>query len=499
MTPESKCSSMDPQIVGNAFVQKYYTHLYESPAEVHRFYLEKSVVGRPDLANEMVSVKSLKAISEKIMSYDYQNSKILIHSADSQPSIKDGVVTIVTGLVIGKDGERKTFAQTFFLVPKKGSYFVLNDVLRYLPKDCAGPESTTKKVEEGPQVIESNAKEVEEMTQVVESNAKQVEESRPQVIESNAAEPVNEIVEAVAIIPSKVTKPVSAEANGHAKVHEEKAVDGKGNLPKAVNKNGNLPKAVNKAVNGNGNLPKGVNGNGDLPKAVNDNGNLPKAAEAKPQEDAPKRSYALIQRLILLNIQVQSLAQNSAPFIVKAAPAKPKPVEKPRVAAPEPKAPAPVAKRASVEQAPQGVTIFVGNLPIDATHEQLDETFRVFGAIREGGIQVRSYTETRNCFGFVSFMNGEAVKKVLEAQEEYPIIIGNRRAHVEEKRGNNNENDGRASARSNGNNRDENGHRNTRGNGSNGGRSGQGRNGETTTGAAKASQIKGHGNGQARK
>lgn len=61
MTSVSNAPSVDPHMVGNAFVQKYYTHLYEKPAEVYRFYLEESVLGRPGLdGGDMVSVKSLK-------------------------------------------------------------------------------------------------------------------------------------------------------------------------------------------------------------------------------------------------------------------------------------------------------------------------------------------------------------------------------------------------------------------------------------------------------
>lgn len=57
---ESNAPLADPHIVGNAFVQKYYNHLYESPSQVHRFYLEDSVLGRPGSDGEMVSVNSLK-------------------------------------------------------------------------------------------------------------------------------------------------------------------------------------------------------------------------------------------------------------------------------------------------------------------------------------------------------------------------------------------------------------------------------------------------------
>ncbi|CAN7079517.1 unnamed protein product [Brassica oleracea var. botrytis] len=410
MTPVSNAPSVDAQIVGNAFVQKYYTHLYEKPAEVYKFYLEESVLGRPGVGGEMVSVKSLKAINDQIMSVDYQNSKIQILTADSQASLKSAVVTLVAGLVIGKDGERKSFTQSFFLVPQNGSYFVLNDVFRYVSDVFVAPEA---------------AKEAE-----VEA---EVEESPKETV---SAEPAKEVVEPAA----KAT-------------NEEKVVNGNSNLPKA-------------------------------------------AAEAKPQEDAgPKKSFAVIA------------AQSGAQINAKASPVKPKPVEKPRIA-PQAEAPAPVAtpptkapSAKTTQQPAQCGSIFVANLPMDATPEQLFETFKGFGAIRRGGIQVRSYTEQRNCFGFVAFENSESIKNVFKAHNESPIFIGNRRASIEEKRGkflNVNVNGGRAYARNNGNNRNENGYRKDgyrpRGNGGRG----SGRNGpERQSGDAKASQN-GHGNAQAK-
>ncbi|KAH0923954.1 hypothetical protein HID58_023972 [Brassica napus] len=423
MTPVSNAPSVDAQIVGNAFVQKYYTHLYEKPAEVYRFYLEESVLGRPGLDGEMVSVKSLKAINDQIMSVDYQNSKIQILTADSQASLKSAVVTLVAGLVIGKDGERKSFTQSFFLVPQNGSYFVLNDVFRYVSDVFVAPEATKEA-------------EVE------------VEESPKEAV----PEPAKEVVEPAA-------------------------------------------RATNEE------------------KVVNGNSNLPKAAEAKPQEDTGvKKSFAVIA------------AQNGAQTNAKASPAKHKPVEKPRVA-PQTKAAAPVAaapqpkapSAKTSEQPPaQGGSIFVANLPMDASPEQLFETFKGFGAIRRGGIQVRSYTEQRNCFGFVAFENSESIKNVFKVCFFALInvvqlsrlttnlqFLSETEEHLLKKNEaiNNNENGGRAYARNNGNNRNENGYRKDgyrpRGNGVNGGR-GSGRNGpERQSGDAKASQN-GHGNAQAK-
>ncbi|KAH0869587.1 hypothetical protein HID58_076609 [Brassica napus] len=413
MTPVSNAPSVDAQIVGNAFVQKYYTHLYEKPAEVYKFYLEESVLGRPGVGGEMVSVKSLKAINDQIMSVDYQNSKIQILTADSQASLKSAVVTLVAGLVIGKDGERKSFTQSFFLVPQNGSYFVLNDVFRYVSDVFVAPEA---------------AKEAE-----VEA---EVEESPKETV----SEPAKEVVEPAA----KAT-------------NEEKVVNGNSNLPKA-------------------------------------------AAEAKPQEDAgPKKSFAVIA------------AQSGAQINAKASPVKPKPVEKPRIA-PQAEAPAPVAtpptkapSAKTTQQPAQCGSIFVANLPMDATPEQLFETFKGFGAIRRGGIQVRSYTEQRNCFGFVAFENSESIKNVFKCVQLSRLttnlqFLSETEEHLLKKNEaiNNNENGGRAYARNNGNNRNENGYRKDgyrpRGNGGRG----SGRNGpERQSGDAKASQN-GHGNAQAK-
>lgn len=61
MTPESSAPpSVDPQVLGKLFVEQYYNHLFDSPSDVHKFYLEDSVLGRPGLDGEMVSVQSLK-------------------------------------------------------------------------------------------------------------------------------------------------------------------------------------------------------------------------------------------------------------------------------------------------------------------------------------------------------------------------------------------------------------------------------------------------------
>lgn len=50
---------------------------------------------------------------------------------DEQESLDGGVTVLVTGSLTGKDTV-KDFTQSFFLAPRGTSYFVLNDIFRYV-------------------------------------------------------------------------------------------------------------------------------------------------------------------------------------------------------------------------------------------------------------------------------------------------------------------------------------------------------------------------------
>ncbi|KAL6009284.1 Nuclear transport factor 2 [Asimina triloba] len=68
---------------------------------------------------------------------------------------------------------------------------------------------------------------------------------------------------------------------------------------------------------------------------------------------------------------------------------------------------------------------------MNATPAQLEEEFKKFGPIKNGGVQVRSNKQQGFCFGFVEFEVATAVQSAIEAS---PITIGGRQAFVEEKR-----------------------------------------------------------------
>ncbi|URE31071.1 Nuclear transport factor 2 (NTF2) domain [Musa troglodytarum] len=78
-----------------------------------------------------------------------------------------------------------------------------------------------------------------------------------------------------------------------------------------------------------------------------------------------------------------------------------------------------------------GHSIYVKNLPLDATHALLEEEFKRFGPIKAGGIQVKGNKLKSTCFGFVEFKLAGAVRSAIEAS---PILIAGRRVYIEEKR-----------------------------------------------------------------
>lgn len=45
-----------PQMVGNAFVEQYYSILHQNPDQVHRFYHDSSVMSRPEEDGTMITV-----------------------------------------------------------------------------------------------------------------------------------------------------------------------------------------------------------------------------------------------------------------------------------------------------------------------------------------------------------------------------------------------------------------------------------------------------------
>ncbi|KAJ6312231.1 hypothetical protein OIU77_013884 [Salix suchowensis] len=362
---------LDPKVVGNAFAEQYYNTLSKSPELLHNFYNDASFIGRPDSDGSMSPISTLEEIKNLILSLDYKNCVVEIQSVDSQESYGNGVMVLVTGIFAGQDCTRQKYTQAFFLVPQDDGrrYYVLNDILRY--------------------VEESENKEVSDEDNIA-----------PTTPVSPCAEPTSISNHSVSADMSTTLE--EGDDQGKESGH---ALD-----------NGEIPTHEKEAV---------VE---EVVATQNDPHPIAEAVVSGVQEDAPKKSYASVANA--LNFKTQPFQKRVSP--VK--PVKQSPVAVPPVVSSHQTVSHPPSDN-SVEinnnsAAVEGYSIFVANLPMDATVDQLVQTFSRFGAIKPNGVQVRSYKLDKNCFGFVEFESADSVEKALEVPT---VTIGSRTAHIEKK------------------------------------------------------------------
>ncbi|XWS30158.1 hypothetical protein CRYUN_Cryun24cG0093800 [Craigia yunnanensis] len=363
------------QVVGNAFVEQYYHILYNSPELAHRFYHESSVISRPDSNGVMTSVTTMQGINEKILSLDYKNHKAEINTADAQKSYEEGVTVLVTGCLTGNDNLKRKFAQSFFLAPQDNGYFVLNDVFRY--------------VEDGEEKHKVNG--VHDAPRVPSTP----EPEPTQVPDPSSPDPATVLVEENQNVAEQVYEPSDQERQ--LVNNEEEAV-----LESQSHSNGD-----------------------DIPIVVE--------SASSAQEDTPKKSYASIVKVPKggsgpTRVYVPTNTTRVTPKkienqpLVSAAPAPPEASAPSSIDAPESN---------NVPEEVEGHSIYIRNLPFNVTSVQLEQEFKKFGPIKQGGVQVRNNMQQGYCFGFVEFLSLSSMNDAIQAS---PVTIGQRQAVVEVKR-----------------------------------------------------------------
>ncbi|XVF85805.1 hypothetical protein PTKIN_Ptkin17bG0147200 [Pterospermum kingtungense] len=353
MTTQMDSSATDALDIGNAFVQRFYTILHKDPTQAFRFYLDSSALSRPGPDGVMKSVTTVEDINELILSLDCQSYKAKITFAHAQFSYGNGLIVLVTGCLIGKNDARRKFTQSFFLAPQERGYYVLNDVFRYI--DDEEPEDAAN----------NDLNESTEAALYPEPEVTQV----PNNVEANHASAPSDDGD---YTDKEVSHPLD---NDNVSVLENEVV------------------AVQPAPSSE--------------KSLNDSDPVSQTASPRIEDDAPKKSYLTV---------VHALTQNSSPFISRPPPPKPKPVAEQSRKAAAPEASAPQSNNVSERNndfSGKNTSIFVANLPLNATEEMLSEAFKNFGPIKPNGIQVRSFKENKNCFGFVEFESAASVQSAV--------------------------------------------------------------------------------------
>ncbi|XWS47921.1 hypothetical protein CRYUN_Cryun13aG0027600 [Craigia yunnanensis] len=343
------------QVIGNAFVEQYYHILHQSPNLVHKFYQDSSRLSRPDMYGSMTTVTTMQAINEKVLSLNYEDYTAEIKTADAQDSLEKGVIVLVTGCLTGKDNVRNKFTQSFFLAPQDKGYFVLNDVFRYV--------------------------EEKELQHSVPVNG--VSEQASTSALTPEPEPTHDH-----LVEDPLTYPEEEDINYGAEVCDPSDKEEGSVIEEEVVEPQNIV-SQNESV---------------------------AAVDSAPVvlEDAPKKSYASIVKVMKSNTA-------STPVYVPANNVSAAPADQQSIGSEKP-APAPEAAVPNSDNAPEsstdneeaeGHSIYVRNLPYNATPAQLEEVFKKFGPIGRNGIQVRSNKQGFT-FGFVEFETASSVQSALE-------------------------------------------------------------------------------------
>ncbi|KAJ6800154.1 putative G3BP-like protein [Iris pallida] len=367
-----------PHVVGNAFVHQYYHVLLTSPDLVHRFYQDSSILSRPDCDEVIAS-----AINDKLLSYDFNRSEI--ESIDSQASYHDGVMIVVTGCLTGSDNSPRNFTQSFFLAPQdNGGFFVLNDIFRFLDQ----PNDSN-------QVLPNGTNEDEPKSPPSPAPAE------PNLVHENHVDGISPPPERVPNDHEEVV--MNPSENGSSGVDDEVAVD----------------TPVQKQSN-------------ELP--VQEVATL---ATSVAQEDGNKKSYASVVKVMKGSMpqKAVSVPISKAKAPVKTTVSSEKPVNVPTAPAPTPETRNPSSNNApektDSQDVAEGHSIYIRNLPQNATPEQVEKELNKFGTIKPGGVQVRNHKMDRFCFGFVEFESERAMQDAIKAS---PITMGGRQVFFEEKR-----------------------------------------------------------------
>lgn len=136
-----------PSVIGNVFVQQYYSIMAATLDELYKFYNNGSTLhvcgpGVPPVPGVDVgadqTVRTQAGIHARFQQLGYRGKRCEVATVDSSHSIGGSVVVMVTGAIVGGD-DRRAFTQTFVLAPQEGGYYVLNDIVRFVDAGPAPP------------------------------------------------------------------------------------------------------------------------------------------------------------------------------------------------------------------------------------------------------------------------------------------------------------------------------------------------------------------------
>ncbi|CAN7080102.1 unnamed protein product [Brassica oleracea var. botrytis] len=374
---------VDPLVVGRAFVMQYYEILHKHPQHLHRFYHEISKVGRVGQDGVMRDFYTLEGIREELdtLSFgDFESAKIT--SYHTQESHSGGFIVLVTGWFTLKDALKRKFTQTFFLAPQENGYYVLNDILRF----DNGPEALDGDGSLTPFPVTAPTGGIQGSEQAalasVDSVCKEVSKDNASVAKESI------------LVPDSVNEEV---------LHIEKTYNKVGGDSMKISDPENVSKKSYASVVAKD--KSGVSaGSSPSPKQIPKDQELQVISDVSTEQKVKDQGHQVSSDL-------SPVEKSDAVF--------------------EAVDDTEYGYNQGFEAVAEGTSIYVKHLPGNATIDMLENEFKKFGAIGNGGVQVISQKGFGYPFGFVEFKDADAAQKAIEAS---PLMIGGQKAFVEEKR-----------------------------------------------------------------
>ncbi|GAB2297140.1 hypothetical protein Dimus_031240 [Dionaea muscipula] len=422
-------SSLDfpPEVVAHAFVKRFYTLLHEHPDQVYKFFDESSMMTRTGADGSLTTVTGMEAIKDLVLSSDYTNVKAEIITVDAQASYLKGVIVIVTGCITDKDHWRRKFTESFFLAPQeKGlasqekAYFVLNDVFRFIEEEILQgdePANVEELREDVPSLTSTQEPEKE-----ILSNSPIVQKAADTATVNNVQDPPRD--EEISVVEE--VRPVDTRNNAVQPATTTREDTPKKSYASIVTTG--TPNVANATSTRLTASSRGLPSRQVAPTAAGHQSRVTGAAGVTQSQGAAASSESSLPN--------QTGRQRRD------------------------------VERTEVVHAERGYSIYIGDLPHDATVEQVEREFKKFGLIKRGGIQVRrnkvyrqhqisidsikciaferfdpqyhiSHIHTVDFFsqdffyGFVEFESSSSMEKAIEVST---IRIGGNDVFIQEKR-----------------------------------------------------------------
>ncbi|XP_002961498.2 ras GTPase-activating protein-binding protein 1 [Selaginella moellendorffii] len=137
-------------------------------------------------------------------------------------------------------------------------------------------------------------------------------------------------------------------------------------------------------------------------------------------------------------VKTTTVKMSYASILAQSRAAQPRPVAPrpaPVSAPPQPATVVPPPAASTVEEPPSDKDkegVYISNLPLNATEQEIESKFEKFGPVKPGSVQVRSMKAQGYCFAFLDFEDQLSASSAVEASNS--IEIGGRFVKVEYKR-----------------------------------------------------------------